>query len=68
LRLIRVPLSEVILDLGFSPYFKNTCLLAIYPSSVVDGYTILGDTFLRSACVVYDLDNRQVAVAQAKFG
>jgi hypothetical protein len=66
---IRVPLSEVILDFGLSsPYFKNTCILAIYPSSVVGGYSILGDTFLRSAYVVYDLDNRQVAVAQANFG
>lgn len=63
-----VSLSEVILDLGFSPYFKNTCLLAIYPSSVVGGYTILGDTFLRSAYVIYDLDNGQVAVTQANFG
>uniref|UniRef100_A0A060TAG1 ARAD1C45606p n=1 Tax=Blastobotrys adeninivorans TaxID=409370 RepID=A0A060TAG1_BLAAD len=30
------------------------------------GYNILGDTFLRSAYVVYDLDYRQVSLAQAR--
>jgi len=57
--MIKVPLSEVILGPGLSsPHFKNTCLLDIYPASVVRGYTILGDTFLRFAYVAYDLDNR----------
>jgi hypothetical protein len=31
-----------------------------------DGFTLLGDTFLRSAYVVYDLANEQIALAQAK--
>lgn len=32
-----------------------------------DDYYLLGDTFLRSAYVVYDLDNKEIAIAQAKF-
>lgn len=30
-------------------------------------FTLLGDTFLRSAYVVYDLENEQVAIAQANL-
>lgn len=32
-----------------------------------DGFTLLGDTFLRSAYVVYDLANEQIGLAQANF-
>jgi len=39
------------------------CALLVRPSA---GYTVvLGDAFLRSAYVVYDLDNKQIAMAQA---
>lgn len=30
-------------------------------------FFLLGDTFMRSAYMVYDVDNRQVAMAQAKY-
>lgn len=32
-----------------------------------DKFTLLGDTFLRSAYVVYDLDNERLAIAQANL-
>ncbi|CAN6600938.1 aspartic proteinase yapsin-3 [Trichomonascus vanleenenianus] len=31
------------------------------------GYNLLGDSFLRSAYVVYDLTNKQISIAQAKY-
>lgn len=37
------------------------CTFGIYPS--ISAIPILGDTFLRSAYVVYDLDNREVSMA-----
>ncbi|KAH8646204.1 aspartic peptidase domain-containing protein [Xylariales sp. PMI_506] len=51
--------------------FAETCLLGISfaPTTGGDGgdSIILGRTFLRSAYLVYDLDARQVSVAQAKL-
>jgi hypothetical protein len=64
---IHVPLSEIIRSLH-NKYpesgFKNTCDLGIRASDTV---YILGDTFLRSAYVVYDLDHNQIALAQTNF-
>lgn len=41
------------------------CLLNIIPT---DGYMgILGDFFLRDAYVIYDMDNNEISLAQAKF-
>lgn len=41
---------------------KDYCLVGIYPTS---GDYILGDTFLRSAYVVFDLENYEVGIANA---
>lgn len=41
----------------------NFCLLSVGPS--LEGQTILGDSFLRSFYVVYDITNNQVAIATA---
>ncbi|KAK6535721.1 hypothetical protein TWF694_002170 [Orbilia ellipsospora] len=69
---IRVPLSELILPLTeFSAgMVKNMngsdiCALGIVPSP--GDVNLFGDTFLRSAYVVYDLDNQRVAMAQTNF-
>lgn len=44
---------------------KDQCVLAM--GAAADPYTyILGDVFLRSMYVVYDLDNYEIAIAQAK--
>jgi len=73
---IKVPLDEMVLSpssLGFdltgyvprSITWDNVCILGIIPTS--DEPYILGDTFLRSAYVVYDLKNNLVAIAQTNF-
>lgn len=46
---------------------QGEILFAIIPASyyALDGYIIFGDTFLRSAYVVYSYDDWQIAIAQA---
>ncbi len=41
------------------------CLFGISPAG--DRISVLGDTFLRSAYVVYDLENHEIALAQTNF-
>jgi hypothetical protein len=72
---ISVPISQLILPQNFTfmgitisvPITQNLsptqCLFGIQ-SSTIDG-SILGDSFLSSAYVVYDLDNKEVHLAQA---
>lgn len=44
----------------------QVCQFGILPAGD-NGPILLGDTFLRSAYVVYDLDNKQIALAQTRF-
>jgi hypothetical protein len=72
---IKVPINELVFDLTglFSTGgnglpdlpFSNACGFGIQPAG--DSPNILGDTFLRSAYVVYDLTNNVVALAQTNF-
>lgn len=73
---IAVPVSELVFDLGglFSTQgfstptnlpFTSVCAFGIMAAS--GGPNLLGDTFLRSAYVVYDLKNNLVALAQTNF-
>jgi hypothetical protein len=72
--LIRVPINEMVLDniaryedLGLqvpSLPFDDVCSFGIQPLS---GLYLLGDTFLRSAYVVYDLSNKRIALAPANL-
>lgn len=68
--LIRVSLSQMIIDMRryvVEPKDDNACLFGIVPNADPQDETyILGDSFLRSAYVVYDLANNQVALAQAQ--
>ncbi|KAK8016174.1 acid protease [Apiospora rasikravindrae] len=70
--LIRVPLHQMVIDLRpyVSEHGANMCLFGIVPSPSANNddsdIYVLGDTFLRSAYVVFDLTNNQVALAQAK--
>ncbi len=57
---ISVPMSQLILPQNLSP---TQCLFGIQSSTI--GIYILGDSFLSSAYVVYDLDNEKVHLAQA---
>ncbi|KAI9854547.1 MAG: hypothetical protein M1813_000961 [Trichoglossum hirsutum] len=70
---IKVPMNELVIDPGVRPdgsrlTFKDgtpACLFGI--SSSGSSTNVLGDTFLRSAYVVYDLDNNQISLAQTNF-
>lgn len=69
---ISVPLDELILDIPKTnnqttvfPGGEPACLFGIAPSGVT--VPVLGDTFLRSAYVVYDLGNNEISLAQTKF-
>ncbi|KAH8166603.1 hypothetical protein CIB48_g1644 [Xylaria polymorpha] len=69
---ISVAMGELVLDLvtssGRRPTFENgetACLFGVAPAG--SGTNVLGDTFLRSAYVVYDIDNNQISLAQTKF-
>jgi len=75
---IKVPFKELILD-NLGPYSdilatldvpENSCLFGIQSSALVGlpsepALALLGDTFLRSAYVVYDMPNLQLGIAQA---
>ncbi|KAH8662216.1 aspartic peptidase domain-containing protein [Xylariales sp. PMI_506] len=73
---VKVPISEVVFDtvklyeseglqLPRNLPFDDPCIFGMMASQ---GIYLLGDTFLRSAYVVYDLSNLEIAVAQANFG
>lgn len=73
---IRVPVDELIFDIT-GPFatpgyplpnlpFSSVCALGIQTSGNSGPY-ILGDTFLRSAYVVYDLSNNLIALGQTNF-
>ncbi|KAE8447062.1 hypothetical protein EG329_011197 [Mollisiaceae sp. DMI_Dod_QoI] len=69
---IKVAVSQLVLPLeltnGRVPQYQNgqaACQLGI---QAADGLPVLfGDTFLRSAYVVYDLENNRIALAQTDF-
>lgn len=66
---ISIPMNELVIDLGENnmQFSDGTaaCLFGIAPAQ--GGTNVLGDTFLRSAYVVYDLDNNEISLAQTKF-
>ena len=66
---IHIPVSSLILNQTIpGERFADpsgACQFGIGPAEY--GLTILGDTFLRYAYVVYDLDNNEIAMAPAKF-
>ncbi|KFX92552.1 hypothetical protein O988_07216 [Pseudogymnoascus sp. VKM F-3808] len=69
---INVPVSELVLPLtlsnGGTPRFENgadACQLGIQAAGNLP--ILFGDTFLRSAYVVYDLANNEVGLAQTDF-
>jgi hypothetical protein len=68
---ISVPFSELVLSLQGAPTFANgepECEFFVMGGATLDGTTeevILGDSFLRSAYVVYDVANNEIAIAQA---
>ncbi|GKZ37367.1 hypothetical protein AbraIFM66950_008888 [Aspergillus brasiliensis] len=59
-----VDISEMVLETTSDMTDLNVCTFGI---SVIEGEALLGDTFLRSAYVVYDLGNNEVSMAKANF-
>lgn len=65
---INVPAQEYILDSqSVFPGASLPYALGVLPTSQSSGMVILGDTFLRSAYVVFDLDDSKVSIAQASY-
>jgi len=66
--IINVPISAILEDAQTT--FGNgdeACILQMSATNSGLPNTILGDSFLRSAYVVYDIDNNQISIAQAKL-
>lgn len=61
---ISVPINELVIVTDVSRG-QAVCALGIGPAG--DSVSILGDTFLRSAYVVYDLANNEISLAQTNF-
>lgn len=59
---ITVPFSNLLFQ---NSEGDSECLVGVLSSG--SNYYILGDAFLRSAYVYYDIDNSQVGIAQAKY-
>ena len=70
---ISVPFNELVLPQNLTSDDQGTtfqdgtpaCIFGIAPAP--SSWLLLGDTFLRSAYVVYDLENNEVSLAQTNF-
>lgn len=69
---ISVSMSELVIALSTSNGQQLTfndgtpaCLFGIAPAG--SSTSVLGDTFIRSAYLVYDLDNNEISIAQTSF-
>ncbi|KAL8698443.1 MAG: hypothetical protein Q9201_006568 [Fulgogasparrea decipioides] len=65
---ISVPVADLISPHIEDRRFKDgtdACTLGVLGADI--DFLLLGDTFLRSAYVVYDLESKQIALAQAKL-
>ncbi|CAK3975964.1 aspartic-type endopeptidase opsB [Lecanosticta acicola] len=61
---IRVAMRELVIVAGESRG-KSVCILGVGPAG--SSTPVLGDTFLRSAYVVYDMTNNEISLAQTNF-
>ncbi|KAJ5099145.1 hypothetical protein N7532_006146 [Penicillium argentinense] len=64
---IHVAASELVIDMGDYTYSngERACIFGIAPAG--SSTAVLGDTFLRSAYVVYDLANNEISLANTNF-
>lgn len=69
---ISITMAELVLDIAgangqplYLPNGEQACVFGISPAGT--SISVLGDTFLRSAYVVYDLSNNEISLAQTKF-
>ncbi|MCJ1357557.1 MAG: hypothetical protein MMC33_007553 [Icmadophila ericetorum] len=64
---IAVPLEELVLQQIGTANGVPQCVFGATPTPGGNNPAILGDTFLRSAYVLYDLDSNIIAIAQTVF-
>lgn len=66
---IKVPGTELFWPINWFDTSNESgdFVLTIMPNTKSLGYNILGDTFLRSAYVTYDLDLRKISLASVKY-
>jgi hypothetical protein len=68
---ISVTMGELVIPIstgGGTPKFPDgvaACLFGIAPAG--SSISVLGDTFIRSAYIVYDLSNNEISIAQTDF-
>lgn len=62
---ISVSLNELVIVAGTDSNGDDVCILGIAPAG--DSTPVLGDTFLRSAYVVYDMSSNEISLAQTNF-
>ncbi|KAL2830625.1 aspartic peptidase domain-containing protein [Aspergillus pseudoustus] len=64
---ITVGIDELIIDAGDLRFWngERACIFGIVPSG--ESTNVLGDTFLRSSYVVYDLANNEISIANTRF-
>ena len=68
---ISVPMSEMVINVGTGTQdtFRDgspACVFGVAPAGL-GGISVLGDTWIRSAYVVYDLANNEISLAQTNF-
>lgn len=72
---VAVPMTELVLSLadqqggggGGPPQFSDGTSACLGLAPADGGTAVLGDTFLRSAYLVYDLANHEISIAQSRF-
>lgn len=62
---ISVSISELVIYAGSTNNGQNYCIFGLAPAD--SSTPVLGDTFLRSAYVVYDLNSNEIGLAQTRF-
>lgn len=64
---IKVPADEIWVPASELGASGDDYVFLVFPYSQASDYVLLGDSFLRSAYVVYDLDNLELSIAQASY-
>ena len=59
---IEVPISDLVLR-----YSRSQCILGVLEQSSSSSYMLFGDNILRSAYIVYDVEDYQVSLAQISY-
>ncbi|KAK9372032.1 aspartic peptidase domain-containing protein [Lipomyces chichibuensis] len=67
---LAVGLKQLVVPIEYNSQGSTVCALGVQPVSSASANSLqylLGDAFLRSGYIVYDLDNKKISIAQAVF-